>query len=65
MVLAIMEDSTVIIAAESGSAIATAIQDVLVAGLGAVTADNLPCITTTSTTTTIWPSTTTTSTLIP
>tara|TARA_R110002126_G_scaffold2898_2_gene15982 strand:+ start:12165 stop:13337 length:1173 start_codon:yes stop_codon:yes gene_type:complete len=61
----IMEDSTVIIAAESGSAIATAIETVLEAGLGTVTADNLPCITTTSTTTTIWPSTTTTSTLIP
>lgn len=60
----IKEDSTVIIAVESGSAAATAIEAVLVAGLGAVTADN-SCITTTSTTTTIWPSTTTTSTLIP
>ena len=60
----IKEDSTVIIAAESGSAIATAIEAVLVAGLGAVASDNT-CITTTSTTTTIWPSTTTTSTLIP
>ncbi len=61
----IYEDSTVIIAVESGSAIATAIEAVLVAGLGAVSADNLPCVTTTSTTTTIWPSTSTTTTLIP
>lgn len=60
----IKEDATVIIAVESGSAAATAIEAVLVAGLGAVTADN-SCITTTSTTTTVWPSTTTTSTLIP
>jgi len=60
----IHEDSTVIIAAVSGSAIATAIETVLVAGLGAVAGDN-SCITTTSTTTTIWPSTSTTSTLIP
>jgi hypothetical protein len=60
----IKEDSTVIIAAVSGSAIATAIETVLEAGLGPVASDNT-CITTTSTTTTIWPSTTTTSTLIP
>ena len=66
----IYEDSTVIIAVPqtqaNGSAnpIGGLIEAVLVAGLGAVTADN-SCITTTSTTTTVWPSTTTTSTLIP
>lgn len=60
----IKEDSTVIIAAPAGSSIATAIETVLEAGLGAVAGDNT-CITTTSTTTTVWPSTTTTSTLIP
>ena len=60
----IKEDSTVIIAVPSGSAVATEIEEVLVAGLGAVAGDNT-CITTTSTTTTVWPSTTTTSTLIP
>jgi hypothetical protein len=60
----IKEDSMVIIAAVSGSAIATAIEEVLVAGLGAVTSQN-GCVTTTSTTTTVWPTTTTTSTLIP
>jgi hypothetical protein len=59
------EDSTVIIAVPSGSLVGAEIESVLVAGLGPVAADNLPCITTTSTTTTIWPSTTTTSTLIP
>ena len=61
----IKEDSTVIIAVESGSAAETAIEAVLVAGLGAVTSVNGACVTTTSTTTTVWPSTTTTSTLIP
>lgn len=60
----IKEDSLVIIAAVAGSAIATAIETVLEAGLGAVAADNT-CITTTSTTTTVWPTTSTTSTLIP
>jgi hypothetical protein len=60
----IKEDSTVIIAVPSGSAVAAEIESVLVAGLGAVVADN-SCITTTSSTTTVWPSTTTTSTLIP
>ena len=61
----IHEDSTVIIAVEKDSAMETAIEAVLVAGLGAVVSQNGVCITTTSTTTTIWPSTTTTSTLIP
>ena len=61
----IKEDSTVIIAVPSGSAVATAIEAVLVAGLGAVAGDNA-CITTTSTTTSEpAPTTTTTSTLIP
>jgi hypothetical protein len=61
----IYEDSTVIIAVEKDSAMETAIEAVLVAGLGAVSSSNGVCITTTSTTTTVWPSTTTTSTLIP
>jgi len=61
----IKEDSTVIIAVEKDSAMETAIEAVLVAGLGAVSSVNGVCITTTSTTTTVWPSTTTTSTLIP
>ena len=60
----IKEDSMVIIAAVSGSAIATEIESVLEAGLGSVTNQN-GCVTTTSTTTTVWPTTTTTSTLIP
>lgn len=47
----IIEDSTVIIAAISGSAAATAIELVLEAALGTVVDDSL-CITTTSTTTT-------------
>lgn len=46
----IKEDSMIIIAVESGSAAATAIEAVLEAALGTVTADNA-CITTTSTTT--------------
>jgi len=45
------EDATVIIAAASGSAISTAIQTVLVAGLGTVIDDAGECITTTTTTT--------------
>lgn len=60
----IKEDSLVIIACEAGSAIETALDTILVAALGAVTAGNT-CITTTSTTTTVWPTTSTTSTLIP
>jgi hypothetical protein len=61
----IYEDSTVIIAVQKDGAMETAIEAVLVAGLGPVTSSNGACITTTSTTTTVWPSTTTTSTLIP
>ena len=61
----IHEDSTVILAVEKDSAMETAIEAVLVAGLGAVVAQNGVCVTTTSTSTTIWPSTSTTSTLIP
>ena len=61
----IYEDSTVIIALQKDSAMETAVEAVLVAGLGAVVAQNGVCVTTTSTTTTVWPSTTTTSTLIP
>lgn len=57
-------DSTVIIAAVSGGAFATALEPVLEAALGAVNTINA-CITTTSTTTTVWPTTTTTSTLTP
>lgn len=56
-------DSMVIIAVESGSAMATALEAVLVAGLGAVSADNV-CVTTTSTTT-VAPTTTTTTTVAP
>ena len=58
----IMEDSTVIIAVPSDET--TDIEEILVAGLGAVAGDTA-CITTTSTTTTVWPSTSTTTTLIP
>ena len=58
----IMEDSTVIIAVPSTET--TDIEEILVAGLGAVAGDTA-CITTTSTTTTVWPSTSTTTTLIP
>ena len=62
----IKEDSTVIIAVQKDSAMETAIEAVLVAGLGAVTAQNGPCLTTTSTTTGTPTSTTTsTTTLIP
>lgn len=60
----IKEDSTVIIAVQKDSAMETAIEAVLVAGLGAVTAQNGPCLTTTSTTTQSI-TTTSTSTLIP
>lgn len=55
------EDETVIIAVESGSAMATALETVLEAALGTVTSDNT-CITTTTTTTTSTSSTTTTTT---
>ena len=58
----IMEDSTVIIAVPENAT--SAIEAILVAGLGAVAGDTA-CITTTSTTTTVWPSTSTTTTLIP
>lgn len=60
----VKEDSMVIIAAATGSAIATAIQTVLEAALGTVV-DNNVCITTTSTTTGTSTTTTTTTTLIP
>jgi hypothetical protein len=60
----IMEDSTVIIAVENGSAAATSVSTILTAALGTIPGDNT-CVTTTSTTTTIWSTTTTTSTLIP
>ena len=60
----IMEDSTVIIAAEAGSQESIDISTILTAALGTIAGDN-SCITTTSTTTTVWPSTTTTTTLIP
>ena len=58
----IYEDSTVIIAVPQGET--SAIEAILVAGLGAVAGDTV-CVTTTSTTTTVWPSTSTTTTLIP
>lgn len=57
-------DSTVIIAAVSGSDIAVELEAVLEASLGAIDAIN-SCVITTSTTTTVWPTTTTTSTLTP
>lgn len=60
----IMEDSTVIIAVENGSAAASDVSDILTAALGTIPGDN-SCVTTTSTTTTVWSTTTTTSTLIP
>lgn len=61
----VYQDSTVIIAVQAGSAMETALETVLNAGLGTVSAINGACVTTTSTTTTVWPSTTTTSTRIP
>jgi hypothetical protein len=60
----VKEDSMVIIACVSGGAFETAVETVLEAALGNVTAGN-SCVTTTSTTTTVWPTTTSTSTLIP
>lgn len=59
----IIEDSTVILAIPSGET--SAIEAILVAGLGPVTDDSGPITSTTSTTTTVWPSTSTTTTLIP
>ena len=68
----IMEDSTVIIAAPNadsqtgGATISADIEDVLVAALGTVVDQGIPCITTTTTTSSAPASTTTsTSTLIP
>lgn len=61
----VMQDSTVIIAAVSGSAINTAISAALVNALGAVVDNAGVCITTTSTTTAIPTTTTTTTVLIP
>lgn len=58
----IEEDQTVIIAAPTS--VSAAIETILVAALGSVTANNT-CITTTSSTTTTYASTTTTTTLIP
>jgi hypothetical protein len=59
----IIEDSMVIIA--TPQSLAEDIEDILVAGLGAVTNESAPITSTTSTTTTIWPSTSTTTTKIP
>jgi len=63
----IMEDSTVILAVPNGGSDLTQdFEDILVAGLGAVVDQGIPCITTTSTTTSApGPTTTTTSTQIP
>ena len=63
----IMEDSTVILAVPNGgSALTAGFEAILVAGLGAVVDQGIPCITTTSTTTGVPASTTTTtSTIIP
>ena len=57
----IMEDSTVILAVPNGgSALTSAFEAILVAALGAVVDQGIPCITTTSTTTGVPASTTTT-----
>lgn len=63
----IQEDSMVIIAVVTASAMDTAISAALVATgpLGAVVDNSAPITSTTSTTTTVWPSTSTTTTLIP
>jgi hypothetical protein len=63
----IMEDSTVILAVPNGgSALTSAFEAILVAGLGTVVDQGIPCITTTTTTTGVpAPTTTTTSTQIP
>ena len=57
-----MENSTVIIAVPQGET--SAIEAILVAGLGPVVGDTI-CVTTTSTTTSSTSTTTTTTTLIP
>ena len=59
----IHEDSTVIVAVPK--ALSTALEAVLVAGLGAITNASGTAVSTTSTTTTVWSSTSTTTTLIP
>lgn len=59
----IHEDSMVILAIPQS--LSSAIQTILVAGLGAVTDNSAPITSTTSTTTTVWSTTSTTSTLIP
>ena len=59
----VQEDSTVIIAAPQS--LATDIQDILAAALGAPTDESGDIVSTTTSTTTIWPSTSTTTTLIP
>ena len=62
----ITEDATVIIAAPNaasqtgGATISADIEEILVAGLGAVVDQGIPCITTTTTSSTVAPSTTTT-----
>jgi hypothetical protein len=63
----IMEDSTVILAVpQGGSALTAGFEAILVAALGAVVDQGIPCITTTTTSSTAAPSTTTTtSTQIP
>lgn len=63
----IQEDSTVILAIpQGGGNLTSAFEAILVAGLGAVVDQGIPCITTTTTTSTAAPSTTTTtSTQIP
>jgi hypothetical protein len=60
----IHEDSQVIIAVEQGSSEESALQNILEAALGEISADN-GCITTTTTTTTSTTTTTTTTTMIP
>lgn len=62
-VASLNQDSRVIIAAPQS--LSEDIQDILVAGLGAVANESGPITSTTSTTTTVWPSTSTTTTLIP
>ena len=59
----IIEDSMVILAIPQS--LSAAIQTVLEAGLGDVTDDSAPIVSTTSTTTTVWSTTSTTTTLIP
>ena len=59
----VQEDSTVIVAAPQS--LATDIQNILAAALGAPTDESGDIVSTTTSTTTIWPSTSTTTTLIP